>query len=217
VRAYLSKLPDYVCRVEIARYQGAARKPQDHLFLDVAFVAGRELYALPGDSRFERSIARFSHSGALSTGSYAMHVRELFTTDHAEFQSARIVRRNGREEVTIVFVIPRQKSAVSVTENGEQTIVGYEGSVTLSPGTFELQHMDVRIVHTPREIDIARTREVTEYRRVRIGGSEIALPASTEFELQTRSGRRLRNVVKFGDCRKYTAETTIHFDEPPLR
>src|SRR5262249_48922211 len=117
--------------------------------------------------------------------------------------------------VVIDFVIPQEKSSVSASVNGQRAVVGYEGNIVLAPDSFDLRRVDVRINSTPKGVDIRRTREVTEYREVRIGDHPIALPVSSQFELQTRSGRRLRNMVKFGDCRRFSADSTIRFGDVP--
>jgi hypothetical protein len=220
VRAYLEKLPDYVCRVDIERFQqvrpGSRLIPRDQLALEVAFAGGRELYGMPGATRFdEGSIDRFTGgTGALSTGSYAMHIREVFATGRPEFLAAGVTRERGRERVRIAFHIPPGKSVLTVSERGRRGVVGYSGVVYLTPGAFELEELEVRITEVPRWMSLAKSGERTLYHRVRIGDRELALPASTELTLITRSGQEIRNAVTFRNCRRFEADSTIRFEEP---
>jgi len=220
VRAYLQKLPDYVCRVDIQRSErvrpGGRLIPRDQLALEVAFAGGRELYGLPGATSFEDgSIDRFTGgTGAMSTGSYAMHIREVFLAGHPEFLAAGITRDGGRERVRIAFHIPHEKSMLTVTDGSGRAAVGYSGLVFLTPGTFDLEELEVRITEVPRKLKLARSGERTVYHRVRIGEREVALPESTELTLITRTGQELRNAVTFRNCRRYEADSTIRFETP---
>ena len=70
MRAYLTQVPDYVCRVNVERYQGSGRGRlplRDRLRLEVAYVGGRELYAMPGATRFG-GIATFTSGLATKPG-----------------------------------------------------------------------------------------------------------------------------------------------------
>src|SRR5438046_1693144 len=75
--AYLSQLTNYTCHVDINRLRRnstrAKLEPVDRLRLEVAFVSGKELYALKGSESFEdNTIDRLTGgTGAMSTGSYA--------------------------------------------------------------------------------------------------------------------------------------------------
>lgn len=219
VRAYLAELPDYVCRVDIDRFErarpGGRVFSRDQLALEVAFVGGREMYAAPGDNRFEEGSAErlTGGTGAMSTGSYAMHIREVFSTGHPEFLAAAVTREGGRERVRIAFHIPPGKSMLTVSDGSHRGVVGYAGLVYLTPGTFELEELEVRITEVPRKMSLARSGERTIYRRVRIGDRELALPASTELTLITKSGQEMSNSVTFRNCRRYEADSTIHFGE----
>jgi hypothetical protein len=220
VRAYLEKLPDYVCRVDIERSErvrpGGRFFSRDQLALEVAFAGGKELYAMPGATRFDEGpIDRFTGgTGAMSTGSYAMHIREVFATGEPEFLAAAVTREGGGERVRIAFHIPPGKSMLTVSDGSRRYVVGYSGLVYLTPGTFELEELEVRITEVPRKTSLARSGERTLYHRVRIGDRELALPASTELTLITRSGQEMRNAVTFRNCRRYEADSTIRFESP---
>ena len=60
----------------------------DRLRLEVAYTGGQELYSWPGDDRFEAGIEDLLPGhGMVSNGSYALHVRNLFLRDVAQFSA----------------------------------------------------------------------------------------------------------------------------------
>ena len=94
---YLAHLPNYTCRVTIARSSrpGPDRNFEltDRIRLEVEFAGGKELYSWPGEDRFEHGLEKLVGGipGLISIGSYALLTRALFTTDAAEFGSPREV------------------------------------------------------------------------------------------------------------------------------
>jgi len=219
VRAYLAALPDYVCRVSVDRYERPGRRAKfrrrDRLKLEVAFVGGRELYGLPGAARLEDGhIDRLTGgSGAMSTGSFAMHLRELFATDRGDATGARMVKEQGREAARLDFRVARNRSGLSVSSGSYSALVGYSATVLLAPETLEPEWLQVRFEEVPERIRLARSVETTTYRRVRIGDREIALPGSTVLELETRSGLGMRNEIQYQDCRRYEADSKVSFGD----
>ena len=92
MREYIAHLPDYTCRITLERFKHPkARAPfdlSDRLRLEVAYTGGQELYSWPGDGRFEAGIEDLLPGhGMVSNGSYALHVRNLFLRDVAEFSA----------------------------------------------------------------------------------------------------------------------------------
>lgn len=219
IRAYLARLPDYVCRVDIDRYQWRGRSlphKLDHLALEVAFVGGREFYARPEQKGFHSALEEFARGGALSTGSYALHIREVFTTDHAEFTDAHTARRSGVSGTLLTFRIPRERSPLIVSDGRNRGPAGYAGTALLQPDTFDLEELEVVVTAVPPGVGIAHSSEVTRYRRVSIGDREVSLPSHMELLMESRTGLHLRNDVTFRDCRRYTADVNIRFDAPPF-
>jgi hypothetical protein len=221
VTAYLTQLPNYVCRVNIERFEQTSRRGKlarkDRLHLEIAFVEGRELYALPGSKKFEsRPIGSFTGgTGAISTGSYAMHVREVFMAGRPIFKEAALTQIEGRDHIRIAFEIPRVRSSLRVQDGRRAAIAGYSGFALLSPDTFALEELRISIDDVPPEITIEKSSETTTYHQVRIGDKDLALPASTELSMFTRDGHYFRNVVNFEGCRRYGVETTISYSDAP--
>jgi hypothetical protein len=220
VAAYLHQMPNYVCRVSIERREGPARADylmlRDRLTLEVAFVEGRELYQAPGERAFEdKPLERLTHGGAFATGNYAAHLREIFLSDHATFTAAEMANVSGQRRVRIEFRVPIRRSLLTMSESGRREPVGYSGTLLLEPATFAPAELRVKIDQISKRSSVTQVDEVTLYRLARIGESDAILPASSESDLFTRRGQRMRNSVIFDDCRRYGSDTAIHFDAPP--
>lgn len=218
MRAYLTQLPDYVCRVNIERYRGTAKKNlplQDRVRLEVAFVGGRELYAMPGDNAFgQRSLRQISGAGAMYTGSYAQQLREIFLTGHPEFSAVAAAVRDGQRHVRIDFRVPQDNSMLEINETGMSARVGYSGTVLLDPASLEIEELELDIAAVPQKMNMASAHAVTVYHRVRIGDRDVRLARSGELTLSTRDGTFARNSVRFENCRRYGVESNISFDAP---
>src|SRR5882724_630882 len=111
MREYVSRLPDYTCRVTIERSaKRSGRAPfeiTDRLRLEIAYSNGREYYAWPGDDRFENGIEELlPRRGLVSEGSYALHTRKLFLTNDAQFGAPRPADCRGSACTQVDFLVP---------------------------------------------------------------------------------------------------------------
>ena len=111
MREYIAHLPDYTCRITLERFKRPkVRAPfdlSDRLRLEVAYTGGQELYSWPGDDRFEAGIEDLLPGrGMVSNGSYALHVRNLFLRDVAEFSAPHDEKCEDRPCVRLDFQIP---------------------------------------------------------------------------------------------------------------
>jgi hypothetical protein len=217
MRESVSHLPDYTCRVTLER--STRRNPRaqfalgDRLRFEVAYTGGQELYAWPGDDRFEAGIEDLLPGhGMVSNGSYALHMRNLFVRDVAAFSNPREERCGANPCVRMDFEIPAARSGYSVSAGDGAAPVPLAGSAWFDPESLDILRLEVRVDRTPRAVRIAATRETTIYTRVRIGEMESVLPASSELVLHDRNGLEARNHATFDHCRRYAGSATIFYD-----
>jgi hypothetical protein len=215
--AYLAAVPDYVCSVAIDRYRRPRRGREqlsDRLRLEVAFVGGKELYGLAGATRFDETpISRLIRAGGtLSTGSYALHIREVFGSARPVFTAAERIRRGGRGQVRLAFTIPRERSQLRATDGNASATVGYSGEAFLDGETFRPIELRVELDDIPAPLRFREAGERTLYRAVGLAGRELSLPETTELTLLVATGERMRNRIHFQNCRNYRAESTISFE-----
>jgi len=217
MRETVSHLPDYTCRVTLER--SSRRNPHaqfelsDRFRLEVAYAGGQELYAWPGDDRFEADIADLLPGhGMVTNGSYAMHMRNLFVRDVASFSAPRDERCEGRPCVRLDFEIPAARSGYSVSAGDAAAPVPLAGSAWFDPESLDILRLEVRVDRTPRSVRISSTRETTVYTRTRIGEIDAVLPASSELVLHDRNGLEAKNHSTFDHYRRYSGSATIFYD-----
>jgi hypothetical protein len=216
MRDYISHLPDYTCRVTLERSTRRNARAEfalsDRLRLEVAYTGGRELYAWPGDARFEAGIADLLPGhGMGSEGSYAMHIRNLFVRSVATFSAPREERCGAAPCVRLEFHIPASLSGFYVSAGSDAAPAPLTGSAWFDPAALDILRLEVRVEDTPRSVRIASTRETTTYIHARIGDTEANLPATSELLLRDRNGTESRNYSTFDRYRRYSGTSTVFY------
>jgi hypothetical protein len=220
VAADHARLPNYTCTQTIQRSvrPDASKKwaPVDTLRLEVALVAGTELYAWPGSPNFEekRIDELIQGAGAIGTGVFALHLRNLFLKAGPKFYYAGETEVGGRPAVRFDFKVPREKSGFEVGDGQHEAAVAYAGSFVADRETLELIRLDVRVDEVPAPVRVKATRDTIEYAKVRIGESEFLLPASAQMIIIAPEGET-RNITRFDACRQYVGESVVSFGDAP--
>jgi hypothetical protein len=216
MREYIAHLPDYTCRITLERFKRSkSRAPfelGDRLRLEVAYTGGQELYSWPGDARFETGIDDLLPGhGMVSNGSYALHIRNLFLRDVAEFAAPREEKCEGRPCVRLDFHIPASRSGYALSAGASSAPAPLVGSAWFDPAGLDILRLEVRVDDAPRPVRIASTRETTEYIRARIGDVEFVVPGVSELLLRDRDGSELLNRSHFEQYRRFAGNATISY------
>jgi hypothetical protein len=216
MREYVAHLPDYTCRITLERFRRPkARAPfeqSDRLRLEVAYAGGQELYSWPGDDRFEAGIEDLLPGhGMVSNGSYALHVRNLFLRDGAEFAAPREEKCQDHPCVRLDFHIPAARSGYSLSAGNGSAPAPLAGSAWFDATTLDIVRLEVRVDEAPRSVRIAATRETTVYARARIGDVEFVVPGVSELMLRDRDGSELLNRSRFDQYRRYAGSATVSY------
>ena len=216
MRDYIAHLPDYTCRITLERFRRLkSRVPfdlGDRLRLEVAYTGGQELYSWPGDARFERGIEDLLPGhGMVSNGSYALHIRNLFLRDVAEFAAPHDEKCEDRPCVRLDFHIPALRSGYALSAGSGSAPAPLEGSAWFDPTALDIVRLEVRVDDAPRSVRIAATRETTLYQRARIGEVEFVVPAESELMLRDRDGSEMLNRSRFDRYRRYTGSSTVSY------
>jgi len=222
MREYLGHLPNYTCRVTLERLsrkrQNQAFEVNDRLRLEVAFAGGQELYSWPGDNRFEFGLEKLvGIPGMISTGSYALLTRDLFTSSAAEFSSIGEADCAGSPCAEVNFKVPIERTRYIISDGDGRGLAPYSGSIWFDRDTLELRQVRVHTDQTPQAMKIAALQETTVYGRVRVGDSDAVLPRSTETVSTRRDGSQNRNLATFENYHRYAGQSTISFDDAPQR
>jgi hypothetical protein len=216
MRDYVARLPDYTCRMTLDRSRRPSAQADfeldDRLRLDVAYAGARELYAWPGDDRFENGIADLLPGhGMISDGSYALHTRKLFLSDDARFRPPVETVCAGEPCIQLDFAVPASRSGYSLGGSGGSAPAALAGSVWFDRDSLDIRRLLVRVDRPPSTVQIAATREETVYGPVGFGDSVAVLPRSSELVLTDRNGSQSRNRSTFQQCRQYTGTAAISY------
>ena len=219
MREYIAHLPDYTCRITLERFKRPkARAPfdlSDRLRLEVAYSGGQELYSWPGDDRFEAGIEDLLPGhGMVSNGSYALHVRNLFLRDVAEFSAPHDEKCEDGPCVRLDFQISAVRSGYSLSAGNGSAPAPLVGSAWFDAASLDIARLEVRVDEAPRSVRIAATRETTVYQRARIGEVEFVVPGTSELLLRDRDGSELLNRSQFDRYRRYTGSATLSYAPP---
>jgi hypothetical protein len=220
VAQILDRQPNYTCvqTVERSRQKSASRKFElvDVLRLEVALVDGKEMFAWPGSRQFqETELRNLVTSGTIGNGNFALHARAVFLTHAPTYTYRGEEMLNGRRAHRFDYEVKRLTSGYSIRVNSVSGIAGFRGSFWADAETLDLLRLDVIAQEIPPELPIRASRDTMIYQRARIGSAEFVLPASSELVMEDLDGTISRNQIRFSDCRQYSGESVLSFDDPP--
>jgi hypothetical protein len=210
------RIPNYVCRESVERYQIAPHQVRtvkvDSLEFDVAEVDQKELLARPGAGGFEdRELSSYVSTGILGTGSFASLPLLLFVADRARVTPHP---RSARNREGWDYDIPAFLHGYEIASEGGRATVGVRGTFWVNGQNMDLIRIDEGIVDPPLQMGLSASSTSVEYARMRIGISNVLLPQSARLTVVTLDGTELRNEIRFSDCREYRAESTVTFGNP---
>lgn len=216
----LSKLPDITCTLTIERFSrpNSRRKFDiiDRLRLEVGLINGKELYAWPGSRSFEdRDLIDLvvPRLGALGTGDFAAHARSIILSGHSTLTFERADTNSGRAIDRWRFHQPIATSRHHVRIASSEGFVGYSGTLRADSVTGDLIRIEMDLNEVPPQLPLKRGLRTITYQRVPIGEASFLLPKTSDLILIHRNGFESRNHSSFSDCRHFTAQSTLSFDD----
>jgi hypothetical protein len=227
-RASFQHIPDYACLETVSRFEkprnGASFTPIDTLQLEVASVAGKELFARKGAPRFQDGDVRdLASEGLIGSGDFSTTPLNLFMHDAGRITAPSEAGPSDRKPLRFEFEVPVLAGAYQVESGGIKALVGVRGTLWVDPQSLDLLRIEQRHVDLPPELKVHDIVITIAYRRTRIGSSEPLLPISSELIITDSSGGQKRNLIEFSGCREYHSESVLHFEEvvpnppPPAR
>lgn len=216
----LARQPNYTCVQQIERSRRVLPKRRFELYdllrIEVALVDGKEMFAWPGARKFEQTdLTEMVSDGAIGTGDFAMHARSVFESSSPVFKYAGTLKLRGHHAHQFDFVVPLESSGYRLKSGGREAIVGYHGSFWTDSDTAELLRLEVNADNIPSSLGIGSVRDVMDYDRLRIGGSEFLLPLGSDLAMTDLAGNESRNRTQFKSCRQYSGESVLSFAEAP--
>jgi hypothetical protein len=219
MQSHLLRIANFTCleTVERSRSDPAGRmKITDTLRLEVAFVNGKELYSWLGAGKFEESdIAAFTKGGAIGSGLFASHARNIFLQRWPTFHYAGVDTLHGRRAVRYNYEVPLLGSGYQLTVGGQRVAVGFSGSFWADAETLQVMRLTLRADDPPIHLGVSEALQSIDYGRVRLNDSDFLLPQSAETTLVYLGGDRRRNRTEFSHWQQYVGESTLLLDDAP--
>ncbi len=215
--AFTEKLPNYVCKEFMARYQ-SSRQPADWQALDVVstdilYEAGKESYrniAVNGKP-FQKGMEQMS--GAWSTGEFGTILLDLFAPwTAAEFRLRRRATIAGVETRVYDFDVDRQHSHWHVQVASQTMLPAYKGSVWIEPATGKVLRLEMKARALPEKFPMDTVESAVDYDRVMIGGKKFLLPVHAEtLACERGTSNCSRNAIDFRNYHKFESNSDITF------
>lgn len=217
IQGDLERLPDYVCTESVERFgRSSAESPWekiDMLRLEVAFVAGRELYGFPGEHRFQdRPLAELAGRGTIGTGPFALLAQHLFVVSRAQFtyRGENSDEKGTRYEYG--FDVPPTSSSYKLRAGAVEATVGFQGTFWIDAESLDLIQLDVQAYDIDEKLGLSQADTTVHYARANIEGKLILLPTDASLAVVAVDGVENLNRTRLGACRQYSAESTIRFE-----
>ena len=215
------KLPNITCTLSIERSNrpNASRKFQlvDNIRLEVGLIDGQELYAWPGSKNFDdRSIADMvGHDGAIGSGDFAIHAKSIVLSGRTKIWLDGEQDYEGRRVDRWRFHYPMATSQYTVRIPPLEGEVGYSGTLLSDSLNRDLLRIEMDIDQIPPHLPLKSGHKVITYQRVRIGETPYLLPQLSEMTLTHGNGAESHNRTTFSNCRQFTGESTLIFEDVP--
>jgi hypothetical protein len=212
VREAVERLPDCTCVETVARFRkpaGKALKPLDRAVLQVLFSGGKELFAFPGDSRWEADPSAFLTSGMTSNGLFALHLKAVFVNNQSIIKYKGEESSAGRREARYDFSLSRMASGYTVQHAGASGVVALRGSFWADPVTYDLHRLEFHADEIPPDLLYADISNAISYNRIRVGERDVLLPETADVRTTGVDGVENRNLIEFTHCQGFHAESTL--------
>ena len=215
----LRRQPNYTCveTIERSRRKAGTRRYElvDSLRMEVALVDGREMFAWPGEKKFEeKPLSELVTNGAMGNGNFALHAKALFQSNAPVFTHRGESIEAGRLLVRYDFKVPQMLSGYNIRVGPQRAVVGYHGSFWADSQTLDLVRLVVHADDIPPSLPLSAASDLMSYARIPMGGSDFLLPNWSELTLTDLAGNESRNRVGFSDCRQYAGDSVLSFEEP---
>jgi hypothetical protein len=219
---YSKTLPDFLCLQRTHRYVDRNFKPgsegswspSDRIVAKLSYFDQREKYDLISDNDNALVGKKYeSVGGSISTGEFGSVLKDIFDPGSAaEFHWERWATVRGQLAHVYTYVIDQPHARRTVEYNhDQQTTPGYHGEVFIVKGANTVVRLTVE-PEMPSGFPIQEIHETIDYSYVDISGQKFWLPLKSDLIMRNdRNGSR--NEIDWSSYRKYSADTSITFDD----
>ncbi|HEX4274898.1 MAG TPA: hypothetical protein VHZ74_06070 [Bryobacteraceae bacterium] len=219
---YSKSLPDFICLQVTRRYIDQHYKRgtegswsvSDQLAEKLSYFDQREKYeaiSQNGNSLYGKPTEAIG--GALSRGDFGTMLRDVFTPESdAEFHWEKWGNLNGHLFYVYTYSIDQPHSKETLNYGGSQEVTaGYHGEIFVEKGKNVVWRVTVE-PDPPVSFPMQDIHQVLDYRYIDISGQTFLLPLKGTVVMRV-AGVGNKNEIDFRSYRKYSADTSITFDD----
>jgi hypothetical protein len=215
-------LPNFVVKQVTVRYETfAARAGQtswhalDTVSADVVSEDGRESYknilinGKPPKEAIEKS------AGVWSKGEFSsVQLDVLSPQTRANFHNKRSTTIANRAAYSYDFSVERMNSHWNIQSNSDSYMPDYTGVIWIDKDTSRVLRIELEARNMPKTFALDTVESAIDYDFVQIGDGKFLLPVHSEaLDCERGTNSCSRNVLDFRDYKKFTADTSISFDD----
>jgi hypothetical protein len=213
----LGRLPDYVCTQTIERFSRNSTEQTwqkaDSLRFEVAMIANRELYALPGGRFQDRPLATMIGRGTTGTGQFGLLAKHVFLTSTAAFKYEDVSERDGRTLHEYHFDVEARRSSYKLRRGTAESPVAFQGAFWIDVGTLDLVRLEVQAYDIPEMLGLAEAETAIDYARMTIDREDVVLPVVATLKVTGVDGNEDMNRTRLAACRHYRADSSLSFQQ----
>jgi len=217
---YTDGLPDFVCLQLTRRYLDPSGLEMDWIKYDeiktrVSYYENHENYEVLSVNNKMTGKSMHELGGATSTGEFGSMLAQIFEPATAtRFKWARHSLLRGHHVYVFHYQVPRTRSHWSLTyqPTSETIVTGYQGLIYIDKEAERVLRIAMSSYDIPSGFPIQEARTRLDYDYTEIGGHEFLLPLKAQVRMRQEK-HLIRNDVEFRLYRKFSAESTLTFDE----
>ncbi len=216
---FTAGLPNFLVQQNTTRYYSNGRpinwRAMDIVTTDVTSVDGHEDYKnIKINGKPTNSI---EDSGSWSTGEFTITLQDILSrSTDAKFTKRGDDRIAGRAAYVYDLAVDKRNSHWDlVAQNHKRDYFpAYKGSIWIDKETRRVLRIEQQATNLPKDFDYDQAETVVEYGFVTIEGKKYLLPVLGEnLGCQTGTQSCSRNVIRFQNYKKFSAESTLTFDK----
>lgn len=218
--AFTETLPNYVVKQYTTRYQSdsASRgrtswQALDIVTADVVAEDGKESYKnILVNGKPSRNVEQ---TGSWSEGEFASTLQAILSpASDAAFINRRATTIANRPAYRYDYSIEQPRSSWRVEANGMSFRPAYGGAIWIDKETSRVLRIEMSARSVPRSFPLDQIESTVDYDFVQIGDKKYLLPTHSESLSCMRGTTQCsRNVIEFRNYRKYSADTSITFED----
>ena len=218
--SYTDRLPDFVCLQLTRRYVDPTGLEMDWLKRDeiktrVSYFEHKENYeVLSVNDRVVSNRGMFELGGANSTGEFGSMLSELFDPrTGTRFRWARHSLLRRRPVYVFHYQVLRGRSRWRIRfDNSREIVTAYRGLVYIDKESEQVLRIAMSATGIPADFPIQEASSRLDYDFAEISGREFLLPLKAQMNMR-QSKFLIRNNVEFRLYRKFSAESTLTFED----